>query len=181
MQLTSERLLLRPIKNTDIDDLFRIYGDPATNNFNPAGPYPDKQYAESVLTRWLEHWNKHDYGHWAISYHESPVEVIGFGGVTLRNFQNMSIHNLGYRFTTQTWGKGLATEFSRRIIRFGFDDLKLKSISATVRENHLASINVLIKSGLRQAGTVNDVPNAPASLMFTLTADDYRAGLKSQK
>ncbi|PLN44310.1 GNAT family N-acetyltransferase, partial [Klebsiella pneumoniae] len=23
-----------------MDDLFRIYGDPATNTFNPAGPYP---------------------------------------------------------------------------------------------------------------------------------------------
>ncbi|HGY3899768.1 TPA: GNAT family N-acetyltransferase, partial [Klebsiella aerogenes] len=40
MQLQSTRLYLRPVTKFDLDDLFRIYGDPATNTFNPAGPYP---------------------------------------------------------------------------------------------------------------------------------------------
>ncbi|WP_369790463.1 GNAT family N-acetyltransferase [Rouxiella sp. WC2420] len=177
MQLTSERLILRPIRASDLDDLFRIYGDPATNQFNPAGPYPDKHYAESVLTAWLTHWHKNGFGCWAITSIDSPDKIIGFGGLSIRNFKNLTINNLGYRFATEAWGKGLATEFSRRAIQFGFENLRLKHISATVRENHLASQSVLIKSGLRLSGKVNDVPNVPASLMFTISAEEYRTGL----
>lgn len=173
MQLTSERLILRPVQSGDIDDLFRIYGDPATNQFNPAGAYPDRQHAESVLTTWLGRWRNNSFGMWAIAYRHSAKNIIGFGGLSLRNFQDMTINNLGYRFATEAWGKGLATEFSRRAIRFGFEDLTLKSISATVRENHLASQSVLIKSGLRLSGQVSDLPNASPSLIFTITAEDY--------
>lgn len=33
----------------DMEDLFRIYSDPATNTFNPVGPYLDIRYAGNVL------------------------------------------------------------------------------------------------------------------------------------
>ncbi|WP_239685789.1 GNAT family N-acetyltransferase, partial [Enterobacter roggenkampii] len=49
MQLHPTRLYLRPVTESDLDDLFRIYGDPATNTFNPAGPYPDIKHAKNVL------------------------------------------------------------------------------------------------------------------------------------
>ena len=39
------RLRLRPVTESDVDDLFRIYGSPATNTFNPAGPYPNRAHA----------------------------------------------------------------------------------------------------------------------------------------
>ncbi|WP_146001256.1 hypothetical protein [Chimaeribacter arupi] len=56
MVLSSQRRLLRPISFADTDDLFRTYGDPQTNQFNPAGPYPDIHYARAAIARWLEHW-----------------------------------------------------------------------------------------------------------------------------
>lgn len=56
MTLYTSRLLLRPVAQEDLGDLFAIYGDPATNTFNPAGPYPDIAYTQTVLDRWLAHW-----------------------------------------------------------------------------------------------------------------------------
>lgn len=67
---------------SDVADLFRIYGDPATNTFNPAGPYPDIDHAKTVLNRWLAHWQTHSFGSFAISLLESPEKIIGFGGLT---------------------------------------------------------------------------------------------------
>ncbi|MBS0968479.1 hypothetical protein JK232_06210 [Nissabacter archeti] len=56
MVLSSQMRLLRPVSFADTDDLFRTYGDPQTNQFNPAGPYPDIHYARAAIARWLEHW-----------------------------------------------------------------------------------------------------------------------------
>ncbi|HEN1476636.1 TPA: GNAT family N-acetyltransferase [Klebsiella pneumoniae] len=61
-------------------------------------------------------------------------------------FSIIVINNLGYRLSTEAWGKGLATEFAIYAIKFGFDVIKLTEISAVVRENHLASQKVLQSS-----------------------------------
>jgi RimJ/RimL family protein N-acetyltransferase len=174
VQLYTERLCLRPVGGADLDELFRIYSDPETNIFNPAGPYPDIGYARAVLARWIQHWKIDGFGNWAISYKDEPGKIIGFGGLKVRNFTGIVINNLGYRFETQAWGKGYATEFSRFAVEYGFTHMKLREISATVRANHLASQGVLKKTGLRYVREIQDVDNAPPSLFFTLTHDEWR-------
>ena len=180
MRVQTNRLSLRPVISSDAVSLFHIYGDPATNTFNPAGPYPDSDYAKTVLNRWLAHWQTHGFGNWAISLLDYPEKIIGFGGLTIRRFDDIVINNLGYRFSTEAWGKGLATEFARCAIKYGFNDIKLTEISAVVRSNHLTSQNVLEKAGLRYVKEIYDVEDAPPSLMYSLTMDEWLRNLVSQ-
>ena len=83
MHLQSERLILRPAAATDIDALFRIYGDPVTNMFNPAGPHANISHSRRVLGGWLEHLQQYGFGNWAISLHNHPSHIIGFGGLRI--------------------------------------------------------------------------------------------------
>ncbi|TGC64039.1 GNAT family N-acetyltransferase [Salmonella enterica subsp. enterica serovar Wilhelmsburg] len=168
MALNSQRLLLKPVQQSNLDDLFRIYGDPATNTFNPSGPFPDIHYAESVLKEWLQHWKDNNFGYWAISTQNVPDKVIGFGGISVKNYANMVINNLGYRLETASWGQGYATELSKFIIQYGFMTLLLPEISATVRKNHQASKNVLLKSEMQYIREIADANGASPSLFFTL-------------
>ena len=94
MQLITSRLRLRPVIASDADDLFRIYGDPATNTFNPAGPYPDIDYARDVLACWLKHWKHYGFGNWAITLKDDPERIIGFGGLSIRSYADITINNL---------------------------------------------------------------------------------------
>ncbi|AIR87700.1 GNAT family N-acetyltransferase [Pantoea rwandensis] len=173
MLLQTERLLLRPVKECDLIDLYRIYGDPATNTFNPAGPYPDIDYARNVLKHWLRHWSHHGFGCWAIAEKNTPSSLIGFGGLTLRSIELMTVNNLGYRFETAAWGKGYGTEFARFSVAFGFSNLDLQEISATVRAHHLSSQGVLKKSGLRFIREVHDVEKASPSLLYSIKKSDW--------
>ncbi|HFZ8993374.1 TPA: GNAT family N-acetyltransferase [Citrobacter freundii] len=173
MQIDTNRLRLRPVIASDVTDLFRIYSDPATNIFNPAGPYPDIDYAKTVLHRWLAHWQSHGFGNWAILLQDKPKKIIGFGGLSIRSYDDIIINNLGYRFATAAWGKGLATEFATYAIRYGFADIKLTEISAVVRKNHLASRKVLEKTGLRYIKDIHDVKDAPPSLLYSLTMSEW--------
>lgn len=132
MRLTTSRLLLRPVSTLDADNLFRIYGDPATNTFNPAGPYPNIDHARDVLARWLKHWEDYGFGDWAISLKDNSERIIGFGGISIRTYADTPMNNLGYRFSTESWGKGLATELANYAVNYGFNELKLPEISATV-------------------------------------------------
>ncbi len=175
MDFNTKRLYLRPVKPEDVSALFAIYGDPATNTFNPAGPYPNLQHAQKVLAGWLEHWDKYGFGILAISALNTPEQVIGFGGISVVPFEGAVINNLGYRFATQAWGKGYATEFAIALVSIAFEQLGLRELSARVRENHLPSQNVLIKTGLKLTGKINDIAGQPASLLFTLSQRDWSA------
>lgn len=173
MYITSQRLTMRPVSEFDVADLFRIYGDPATNTFNPAGPYPDIAHAQTVLCRWIAHRKAQAFGNWAISLNEAPERVIGFGGLSVSTYAGITLNNPGYRFATEAWGKGLATEFSRFAVGYGFAELSLNTISAVVRGNHLASQKVLSKAGLKYVREINDVANAPPSLLFSLSRHEW--------
>ena len=176
--IKTTRLLLRRIVESDVDALFAIYGDPATNTFNPAGPLREHSGAVVMLARWDDHWHAHGHGNWALSLHESPDAVIGFGGLAFRQFSVGERANLGYRFATTAWGRGLATEFCDAALRFGFEVLNLPEIWATVRENHQASRRVLEKSGLVSFDYVPDPRGVPGSVLYAVNRIPWQTALR---
>ncbi len=56
---------------------------------------------------------------------------------------------ISYMLKTEEWGKGFATEIARGLIRFGFENLNLAEIYATVDNDNSPSIKVLEKAGMR--------------------------------
>lgn len=171
----SERLLYRPVVKQDIHALFKIYGDPQTHTFNPRGPYPSIEYAQQALNRRLDGQRENGFDDWAISTKLEPEIVIGFGGVFVSQFNGRVTNNLGYRFEPTAWGKGYATELSKRAIRYGFEEVGLKEIVGVVRENHRASQRVLEKSGMKFLERVSAPDDPPASLMFSITYEQWLA------
>jgi ribosomal-protein-alanine N-acetyltransferase len=61
---------------------------------------------------------------------------------------------LGYVLTAKHWGKGLATELSRALIFYGFEDKGLTEICACTNPENVASQNVLLKAGLQRDGNI---------------------------
>ena len=76
MQRTTSRLILRPPHSDDLASAFAIHSDPATNQYNPAGPMTDISQAASVLGDWLRHWEEKGYGQWAIASRDDPQNII---------------------------------------------------------------------------------------------------------
>lgn len=173
MQWESERLFYRRSTPGDLDDLFRIYGDPETHRFNPRGPYPDIAYARTALERTLLEYQQHGFGDWTIFEKSNPDKIIGFGGVFPSQFNGRDTNNLGYRFEPDAWGKGYATELSLRAIQYGFEEIGLPDIVGVVRENHLASRRVLEKSGMTLLEKVIDPEGFPPNLMFRITREEW--------
>lgn len=56
---------------------------------------------------------------------------------------------IGYILKKASWGKGYATEIASELIRFGFKELKLPEVFATIDEDNLNSVKVAEKCGMR--------------------------------
>lgn len=161
-----ERLTLRKPAPSDGQRLFEIFGDPATNRYNPFGPHQDLEKARSVLAEWIAHWDRHGFGQWAVSESSSPDAIIGFGGLTLKPYGEQMRLNLGYRFAPASWGRGLATEMGGASLDFAFGPLGRDRVDAVVRPTNLPSIRVLEKLGMRLEETLDDVPGEAHSLVY---------------
>jgi len=166
MPKTTERLLLRPPTSADFARFHAIHADPLTNQFNPAGPLTDPRQAEEIFASWLQHWQTHGYGQWAIASVDEPEHVIGFGGISQRLYGDTERLNLGYRFATEAWGKGLATELSVAALAYAFDKLRQPEVFALVRPAHGASIRVLEKVGMQRIDVLDDVPGQAPSWVY---------------
>lgn len=153
----------------DVNEYFRIYGAYETNLYNPFGPVPDMDTAESDLQKRIDHWDAHHFGVWVIATKEAPDHIIGFGGLSYKMYGDTQRINLGYRFEQQAWGKGFATELAVASIDYGLYTLKLPEIHAIVRPANAASIKVLAKSGMILSGTLDDVPGQEPSLVYQIT------------
>ncbi|NID15147.1 GNAT family N-acetyltransferase [Luteibacter yeojuensis] len=166
--METARLQLRPVRAADATRLFAIYGDLATQRFNPAGPLPDQAAADQLLARWLTDWAELGFGQWAVSEHGAPDHILGFGGLSRLAYGERTLPNMGYRFAVEAWGRGLATELARAAVAWAFGPLALDEVYGLVRPTHTASIRVLEKVGMTKIGTLNDA--APASLIYRSTA-----------
>ncbi|HEX5685821.1 MAG TPA: GNAT family N-acetyltransferase [Ideonella sp.] len=173
---STARLVLRQPVAADVAHLFAIYGDPATNTFNPFGPHPSIEKSRSVLDAWIDHWAERGFGQWAVATKQEPERVIGFGGVAFRKYLEADALNLGYRLAVSAWGQGYATELARAALDFALQVLRQPEVFAIVRPINAPSIRVLEKIGMQRIGTLDDVPGQAPSYLYGARRDGALGG-----
>lgn len=176
LPLETERLLLRAPRPDDLDAMFELHADPVANRFSPSGMLSTRGEADILLQLWLEHWQRHGHGPWAIALREVPGEVIGFGGLLWRSLGSLGggeSLQLYFRFAPQHWGQGLASEMSQRALAQAFDALGAAKVLAVVLPANMPSRKTLERIGMLLKGSLADVPGQPANLVYEITAERF--------
>ncbi|MEH0982811.1 GNAT family N-acetyltransferase [Micromonospora sp. CPCC 205556] len=157
----SGRLLLRRPTSADLPDVFRIHGDPRTNQFNPDGPHVGVETSVALLDQWLDHWRTHGFGYWAVQP-VSSAEVIGFAGLRHGRWLGRSVLNLYYRFAPQHWGSGYATETARYAVAWAAAHQPDLPVLARTTADNVPSLRTALAAGLVRRpdldGAEGDVP-----------------------
>lgn len=55
---------------------------------------------------------------------------------------------ISYMLKTEEWGRGFGTEIAQNLIEYGFNELNLTEVFATIDDNNSGSIKVVEKSGM---------------------------------
>jgi ribosomal-protein-alanine N-acetyltransferase len=146
-QVVTVRLMLRRLRAEDGPAMFAVHGDPATNQHNPAGPDADLAASEARLRSMMQHWESYGFGYWAVTLPQTEV-IIGFGGVEHRLWRERDMLNLYYRFASNAWGQGYATEVAQTAVALARQHLPLWPIVARTRAENSASIKTAERAGL---------------------------------
>ena len=144
--LETERLVLRPQAESDTVELVAMGMDPEIMRFIGHGAMT-LQDSEELTLETLE--MEGPLGRWIVTDRETGLFL---GWVVLTHLDGSDDIEVGYGFKVMAWGRGFATEATRRLMRYGFDELGLKEIVAVSRPENAASHKVLEKAGLRRRG-----------------------------
>ncbi len=145
LKIETERLILRPFTIDDVEDLYQMNLDPKVSKYTMDGGIHTKEEIREILTKsTLTDYKKHGFGRLAVFYKDN-MEFLGFSG--LKYLEDMDDVDIGYRYKSTYWGKGIATEAARPFLDYGFKELKLQKIIGMVHPDNPASSNVLKKLG----------------------------------
>ncbi|WP_427110674.1 GNAT family N-acetyltransferase [Lysinibacillus xylanilyticus] len=167
------RLTLRPISLDDLDAMFNYTSSESVARYVTWEPHTrlddTKEFVEFIL-------NGYQQGNhllWGIEYDQKLIGTIDFVAIDDKH----KFAEIGYVLSEDFWNKGIPTEAVKKLIDYGFNELKLVRIQARCFEENIGSQKVMEKSGmlfeeiLRKSMFVKG--NHQNMKMYAITDDNY--------
>lgn len=138
---------MRPLREEDVDALAEIYQHPLVARWIGAHT---RQDVEREVADHIEHQASLGWSLWAVEDRETG-RLIGDCGLQPFEHHGPQVE-LGYDLHPSAWGRGLATEAAREVMRQAFGRFGLDRVVAVVKPEHRTSQRVLEKVGLVRVG-----------------------------
>lgn len=148
--ITTQRLLLRTWRETDLPPFAALNADPEVRRYFPS--VQTRAESDASVVRFMDFYARHGYCFFAAELRETG-EFIGFIGIeNLPAFTPFpGEFELGWRLAREYWGRGLATEGALACRDYVFDELNGPTVCAITAATNLPSINVMRKVGMERA------------------------------
>jgi RimJ/RimL family protein N-acetyltransferase len=146
-EITTERLILRPIVREDLDAFAEMFADPEVVRFIGDGEAATR--AESA--EWIEVSIERNEGEgWDMRsvLLADDGRVIGRCGIAVRAIEGRTEHEVAYLFGRDHWGRGYATEAATAMRDRAIGELGLSRLIALIDHGNEASKGVARKLGM---------------------------------
>ena len=145
--LETERLIFRKLKIEDAEDLYRIYSNPETLKFMGGAPDSIEEVRGNIQKQIENYYDTYGFGLWATVLKENNL-LLGRCGFLFQEIEGTKTPELAYLLDYNYWGRGLATEAAKSIVKFGLEHYKFNRIIAVINPQNTASIHVAQKIGM---------------------------------
>ncbi len=171
--ILTPRLILRCPEVSDVDGLMQAFGDPEVMKYIGTGAVREPALVLERIALWREMFARNGQGQRTV-IERATGEIVGDCGV----FPIARIGpetEIGYRFRRASWGKGYATEAASAMLAHARAPaprgLGIARICALTDPRNEASQRVLLKIGLRPAGTTDKYYNETLAFFETGPAE----------
>ncbi|MCC8023230.1 MAG: GNAT family N-acetyltransferase [Clostridiales bacterium] len=149
VRIETQRLILRDLEAGDLDDFYQYVRNPQVGPNAGWKPHESLEESGVILHDMME---KQEV--WAIGHRadEKLIGTIGLHKDALRGYEKARM--LGFVLDPAYWGRGLATEAARAVLRHAFLDLHLGLVSCNHFCYNLRSKRVIEKCGFTHEGTL---------------------------
>ena len=145
-EIRTERMLLRPHRREDVDDIFEFARDPEWGRYLTVPmPYLKEHAVEFVEDRLLT--SRDRWPVWAMVLDGRVV-----GGIGIEIDVEYATGALGYSIARKHWGRGLVLEAARAVVDWAFRERGLAKVYAYADARNTQSLRVMAKLGMTREG-----------------------------
>lgn len=148
-------LILRRFNYTDDDAMLKYWiADEKIQSMYAEPVYTTKEAVKELLDKYIHSYENEDYYRWAIILKDTDecIGQIAFFLVDSKNHFAEIEYCIGSAFQC----RGYATEATKAVIQFGFEQIYLHKVQISTKENNIASKRVIEKCGFNYEGTLRD-------------------------
>ncbi len=145
-ELSTERLVLCPFALEDVDALHALWADREVRRYLFDGEVPARDHVVEMVEASVVGFADLGYGFFSLRRRESAADIMGFSG--FRPFDEPGVVEMLFAVEPAHWGRGYATEASRAVLRFGFEECDIRRVVATTDTPNQRSVRVLQRLGL---------------------------------
>ena len=110
------------------------------------GGVKNSDESELALNKYLNYHLQHPgYGYWCAQLKDSNLFA---GWFLVKVLPETGETEIGYRLLPEFWGKGIATEGAKNMIRYAVENLNKKKVVGVASPDNIASRKVLENAGL---------------------------------
>ncbi len=148
MRLETERLILRPLREDDLDDLKEILQDEvAMVAYEHA--FSDEECVD-WLARMMKRMERDGVSLCAVILRETG-EFVGQCGITMQPVEDETLPEIGYLFKRRFWHNGYATEAARACMEYGFGVKGYPALYSIIKHDNIPSQRVAERNGMTPA------------------------------
>lgn len=177
--LTTERLRLRPWRDSDLDAFAALNADARVMEYLPKTL--SRAESDALAARIRAHFVQHGFGLWAVEVPE-VVEFAGFVGLSVPTFdaQFMPCVEVGWRLAHAHWGRGYASEAAAAALAHAFEALRLGEVVSFTVPANTRSRRLMERLGMRRHPADDfEHPALPAGhplrshVLYRIARDDW--------
>lgn len=145
--LQTERLTLRPWRETDLQDFYAYASVDGVGQMAGWMPHQSVDETRQILERFIRRKKT-----FALDYHGKVIGSLGIEEYCEEHYpelSNLSGRALGYVLSKEYWGQGLMPEAVQAVIRYLFDTVKLDFILVSHFDWNRQSARVIEKCGFQ--------------------------------
>jgi ribosomal-protein-alanine N-acetyltransferase len=144
-ELRTERLVLRPLRESDLDVLAAIYADPRAMRFLGG---PRTRDATRTRLGWIIAAHREQgFGLWATTLREDGT-LIGRCGILIQDVEGARESEIAYLLGSRWWGHGYATEAAAAIRDYAQSQLGFERLISLIDPDNVASQAVAKRVGM---------------------------------
>jgi len=144
--ICTQRLVLRPVRLSDMDEEHRLCSDPEINRYMRLMPHRTLAETQNRIGSAVRSWQSG-----APEKCEFAIELDGrfIGDITLYFDDDRQSAGLGWMLFAQFWGKGYATEAAGALVCYARERWGVRTLHASCDAENTASFRVMEKLGMR--------------------------------
>ncbi|SFS12713.1 GNAT family N-acetyltransferase [Yoonia litorea] len=139
--LRTPRLILRAARQSDVHDLFAIYGDPKAMRFWSTAPHADLGVTQEAVSRQM-----------AAAQERLTYFVIEMDGRAIGNAGMYRGDEVGFILHPDFWRQGIVKEAMTAIIPYLFEVTDVAALTADIDPRNEGSAGILRSLGFHETG-----------------------------